>query len=68
MGNVTYYGRETYVLDGAWDDIVYITDVYTRERAELFNRSKCPKLKAESVPLDQQPETSGEKYVEKVFA
>ncbi len=25
-------------------------------------------MKAESVPLDQQPETSGEKYVEKEFA
>jgi hypothetical protein len=60
-GSVALHGREIYSIDGTWDGIVYITDVNTREKFELFNRNTCPKQKVVTPPLEEQPETAGDK-------
>lgn len=61
VGRVTFQGREIYQLEGAWDSVVYLIDSITKERLEFFNRQTYPRQKAENFPLEQLPETSGEK-------
>jgi len=60
-GRVTFLGREIFSIEGTWDNCTYLVDTVTRERFELFNSLASQKMKVESYPLEQQPETSGER-------
>jgi len=60
-GRITHFGRELYQIEGVWDDVVYLVDSNTKLRFEFLNRGMLRRLKVESYPLEQQPESSGEK-------
>jgi len=60
-GRITLNGREIFQIEGIWDDVIYLVDSTTRQRIELFNSPATPKMKVLTPPLDQQPETSGDK-------
>jgi len=61
LGRITIHGKHIFGIEGAWDDIIYLTNPTTKERYEFFNRNTYMKQKVESYPLEEQPETSGEK-------
>jgi len=60
-GKISWNGNDLYVLDGIWDEVLYMTDLGTGQRMELLNRATLPKSKIESPPLSELPETSGER-------
>jgi len=57
-GKITFYGAEVFLLDGAWDEILYITDLRTGLRMEFLNRLISSKNELDSLPLEQQPASS----------
>lgn len=61
VGSVSYNGAMLYTLDGAWDEIVYLTDIASGQRGELLNRSAITRNPIESPPLEMQPPTSGDR-------
>lgn len=58
VGSVTFNGQSLYTLDGAWDEVVYITDLASGQRGELLNRSSLYKNQLDALPAEQQPITS----------
>jgi len=66
-GSVSYNGMDIYLIDGAWDDIVYLTDLKTQQRVEFLNRAVIVKNQLMSLPLEQQPITSCERIWNKML-
>lgn len=60
-GKITFQGRDIFHIDGTWDEVSYLVDPVSKARFELFNRLATPKLKVESLPLEHQLPTSGER-------
>jgi len=60
-GKVSFNGAVMYTLDGGWDEVVFITNVQTNGRAEFINRQTLIKNGRESLPLEDQPESSSDK-------
>jgi hypothetical protein len=57
-GAISFNGAVVYTLDGAWDEIVYITDLASGQRVELINKLTLAKNPLEAPATEQQPVTS----------
>jgi len=60
-GKVSWNGNDLYLLEGAWDEIIYLTDLSNGQKIEFLNRATLVKNKIVCPPLSELPETSGEK-------
>jgi len=61
LGKISCRGSDLYLLDGAWDDVVSLTDINTGQKTEFFNRATIAKNRIQTPPLEELPETSGER-------
>lgn len=60
-GSIMQGSTVLFSLDGAWDEIVYITDVRTQAKTEFFNRHTLPKQTLLRPSFSALPSTSGDK-------
>jgi len=57
-GKVSFNGMDVFIIEGAWDEVVYLTDLRNNLRLELLNRAVLHKNELESLPLELQPSSS----------
>jgi len=57
-GKISANGVDLYTIDGAWDEILYLTEIYSGQRTEFLNKTALPKNVIVPPPPERQPLTS----------
>ena len=60
-GKITDGRNDLFSLDGAWDEVIYLTNLSNGTRYEFFNRHTLPKQTILRPPNSELPSTSGDK-------